>query len=61
MKYEGLGKTSMNTSNTADSEKLVKEMNQQFLMRTIDIKNQTDDLARKNSELQGQLRQLEIN
>ena len=39
MKYEGLGKTSMNTSNTADSEKLVKEMNQQFLMRTIDIKN----------------------
>jgi len=60
MMYEGLGKTSMNTSNTAESDKLVKEMNQQFLMRTIDIKNQSDDLARKNSELQGQLRQLEV-
>ena len=51
MIYEGLGKTSMNTSNTAESDKLVKEMNQQFLMRTIDIKNQSDDLARKNQEL----------
>ena len=60
MMYEGLGKTSINTSNTAESDKLVKEMNQQFLMRTIDIKNQSDDLARKNSELQGQLRQLEV-
>lgn len=61
MMYEGMGKVCMNTSKTADSDKLVKEMNQQFLLRTIDIKNQSDDLARKNSELQGQLRQLEVN
>ena len=59
--YEGLGKMSMNTSNTADSGKLVREMNEQFLLKTIDIKNQSDDLARKNQELQGQLRQLEAN
>jgi hypothetical protein len=51
--YEGLGKMSMNTSNTADSGKLVREMNEQFLLKTIDIKNQSDDLARKNQELQG--------
>ena len=49
MMQESMGKISMNTGKTADSDKLVmKDMNEQFLMKTMDIKNQANDLVRKN-------------
>jgi hypothetical protein len=41
------------TKNVSQGNEVIREMNEQFLLKTMELKSQAADLAKKNMELQG--------